>query len=136
MIDPFNQGKILTVDDCRLMLAERFSGTVVFRENLTQPLTAKQFLVRMLRNLKGIYRASDDQMKFFQMVQWILELAPNSPVELRERGLLYVDLGDTRRAARDLERYLELAGNPGDAEEIEVVLAEIRDKPPSGALAP
>jgi len=51
-------------------------------------------------------------MKAFQMLHWILTLDPGSMAELRERGLLYEALGNTDRAAEDLERYLELSPGP------------------------
>jgi len=42
----------------------------------------------------------------FRMVYWILALEPESPVELRERAMIYEAIGDPARAIKDWQLYI------------------------------
>jgi len=112
LIDPFNRGEILSEEECRTMVKGRLGEEKAFDTRLLNPARPKEILIRMLRNLKAIYLQTNNDMKAFQMLHWILTLDPGSMAELRERGLLYEALGNTDRAAEDLERYLELSPGP------------------------
>src|SRR5437867_6228522 len=54
-LDPFNRGEILTRDDCRNRLFERYGNSIEFNERLLARVTNRQILWRMLNNLKEIY---------------------------------------------------------------------------------
>jgi regulator of sirC expression with transglutaminase-like and TPR domain len=97
------------------MIRGRLGKEKAFDTRWLNPARPKEILIRMLRNLKAIYLQTNNDMKAFQMLHWILTLDPGSKAELRERGLLYEALGNTDRAAKDLERYLELS--PGEETE-------------------
>ena len=112
LIDPFNQGEILSEEECRTMVRRRLSEESAFDTRQLNPARRKDILIRMLRNLKAIYLQTNNDMKAFQMLHWILILDPDSSTELRERGLFYEALGNMDRAARDLERYLEHSPGP------------------------
>ncbi len=115
LIDPFNQGEIRSEEECRTMVRRRMGETNDFDTRQLNPAGPKEILIRMLRNLKAIYLENHNDMKAFQMLHWILTLDPGSGAELRERGLLYEALGNTDRAAKDLERYIALS--PGEETE-------------------
>ncbi|MCF8126913.1 MAG: tetratricopeptide repeat protein [Deltaproteobacteria bacterium] len=114
LIDPFNRGEILSEEECRTMVRRRLSESEAraFDTRQLNPARPKEILIRMLRNLKAIYLQTNNDMKAFQVLHWILILDPGSMAELRERGLLYEALGDTGRAVEDLERYLEHSPGP------------------------
>lgn len=111
LIDPFNRGAILSEEECRTMARRRPGAESAFDIRQLKPARPKEILIRMLRNLKAIYLKTRDDMKAFHILHWILTLDPGSTAELRERGLLYEALGNSDRAAEDLERYL--AHSPG-----------------------
>jgi regulator of sirC expression with transglutaminase-like and TPR domain len=115
LIDPFNQGEIRSEEECRTMARRRMGETSDFDTRQLNPARPKEILIRMLRNLKAIYLETHNDMKAFQMLHWILTLDPGSGAELRERGLFYEALGNTDRAAKDLERYIALS--PGEETE-------------------
>lgn len=115
LIDPFKQGEILSEEECRTMVRRRLGEESAFDTRQLSPARPKEILIRMLRNLKAIYLQTHNDMKAFQMLHWILTLDPGSKAELRERGLLYEALGNTDRAAEDLERYIALS--PGEETE-------------------
>ena len=112
LIDPFKQGEILSEEECRTMVSRRLGEESAFDTRQLSPARPKEILIRMLRNLKAIYLQTHNDMKAFQMLHWILTLDPGSKAELRERGLLYEALGNTDRAAEDLERYIALSPGP------------------------
>ena len=112
LIDPFKQGEILSEEECRTMVRRRLGEESAFDTRQLSPASPKEILIRMLRNLKAIYLQTHNDMKAFQMLHWILTLDPGSKAELRERGLLYEALGNTDRAAEDLERYIALSPGP------------------------
>ena len=128
LIDPFNQGKILSEEECRQMVMSRYGGERGFETRFLDPAGPKHILARMLRNLKAIYRHMDEELKAFQMIEWIVALDPNAPTELRERGLLYEAIGDFARAVRDLGKYLELSPMAEDEEMIRAKIEMLRDK--------
>ena len=105
-IDPFNQGEILSKEDC-LEIVRTYAGETVQSDlGWLQPIGRKALLARMLRNLKLIYARQENDVMLFKMVHWILKLQPDSPLELSERALLYENMGNPARAARDWELCL------------------------------
>jgi len=115
-VDPFNRGEILTEEECREMIQARYGLEAAADASWITPAAKKLILKRMLRNLKGIYRQLNQDLQAFEMLQWILAVDPDEPVELKERGLLYEAMGNNVFAVRDLERYLEVTPAAMDKE--------------------
>lgn len=76
----------------------------------------------MLRNLKTLYTEREDWARALRCADRLLLLEPDQPTELRDRGLLYLELGHYAGALRDLGRYLEGTPTPEDAEKIRRLL--------------
>jgi len=108
-IDPFNQGDILSEEECRIMVKGRLGEKKAFDTRWLIPAKPEEILIRMLRNLKAIYLDVGNDMKAFEMLHWILALDPDAADALQERGLLYEALGNNDRAIKDFERYLKLS---------------------------
>lgn len=121
-IDPFNRGEILTVDECLEIIRTHMGDTFAPDLHWLQPISRKELLTRMLRNLKLIYARQDDDVMLFKMLHWILTLQPEAPAELSERAMLYEAMGNPSRAARDWERYL---ANVGDHKSVTTIRARI-----------
>jgi regulator of sirC expression with transglutaminase-like and TPR domain len=121
-IDPFNQGQILSKDDC-LEIVRTYSGETAQPDlGWLQPIGRKALVARMLRNLKLIYARQENDVMLFKMVHWILKLQPDSPLELSERALLYEEMGNPTRAAIDWERCL---ANINDHQGVKKIRARI-----------
>jgi regulator of sirC expression with transglutaminase-like and TPR domain len=121
-IDPFNRGEILTVDEC-LEIIRTHSGDA-FSANLhwLQPISRKELLIRMLRNLKLIYARQDNDVMLFKMIHWILALQPEAVAELSERAMLYEAMGNPIQAVKDWERYI---ANVGDHKSVMIIRERI-----------
>jgi regulator of sirC expression with transglutaminase-like and TPR domain len=114
-VDAFNRGEILFEQDCKERLAQIYQQPVELQGNFIAPVSSRRFLTRMLTNLKIIYMNRQDLPKALSTVERILLLFPDAPVELRDRGLLYYQLGRWAEASQDLNIYLAMLPNAEDA---------------------
>ncbi len=107
IVDAFNDGAILTEQDCRALLA-RHDEKAPFHPNLLARASRRQVFVRMLVNLKRLYVQNRSFPQAHAVTDALLVLSPSSLAELRYRGLLSYHLHDYAAALRDLEKYLRL----------------------------
>lgn len=126
VMDPFNRGRPLNVDELRQRARPHF-GDDVPDEALMQilnPAPARAILVRMLRNLQALYSESGDWARAVRCIDRILMLLPDNAEALRDRGLGYSELGHRAGAHRDLGRYLQLNPEADDADAVRSRLVE------------
>ena len=126
VMDPFNRGRPLNVDELRQRARPHF-GDDVPDEALMQilnPAPARAILVRRLRNLQALYSESGDWARAVRCIDRILMLLPDNAEALRDRGLGYSELGHRAGAHRDLGRYLQLNPEAGDADAVRSRLVE------------
>jgi len=105
-IDAFEKGEILFSQDCQERLAQIYGRPMELLPQFIQPVSSHQFLVRLLTNLKHIYLSQSQWSKSLAAVERILIIDPNAVGELRDRGILYYQLGRWPEACQDLETYL------------------------------
>lgn len=125
-VDPFHQGEVLFPEDCRDRLTEVFGRPVDLRPEFLRTVTPRQFLARMLTNLKMIYIRQGDMNRTLAAIERILMLFPDAVVEMRDRGLLYYEKGRWDDAIPDLTKYLDAQPNAQDKSMIEHLLNTIR----------
>jgi len=119
IIDAFNLGRILTLEDCQELLDKFHSGAVLMNASLLQSMRKRAILTRMLYNLKGVYSQKEQHLKALSVVDKILLLNPSLPTEIRDRGLLYMQTGLFAKALADLETYIAHSIAPEDAPHIQ-----------------
>jgi regulator of sirC expression with transglutaminase-like and TPR domain len=119
LIDPFNQGRILTMRQCQELLDRVYGGNVSVQPAFLQPMSKRAIISRMLFNLKGIYYQKEEYQKALSVVERILILNPGVLSEIRDRGLLYMQTSLFAKALADLEHYLKNTSAPEDASYIE-----------------
>jgi len=124
-VDAFNRGDVLFEQDCEARLGQIYGHPVQLQPSFTAPVSSRQLLARMLTNLKLIYFNLNDLPKALAAVERILLLFPNVPTELRDRGLLYYQLGEPSKASQDLEMYLAMLPLAEDAEIISRLLEQL-----------
>jgi regulator of sirC expression with transglutaminase-like and TPR domain len=128
-IDPYNGGEVLSADECVARFKAASHGRAVEPRHLVG-VGPKQILARMLHNLKRIYLERNDDIRLWWVVDRLLLLEPGQPEELRDRGLISARLGAGVAAARDLEAYLQVAGDSPDAPQVREILANVRGRAP------
>jgi regulator of sirC expression with transglutaminase-like and TPR domain len=124
-VDPFHRGEILFEQDCAERLSQIYQQPVKLEAHFLETVSNHQILVRMLTNLKYIYLNGQRWEKTLQMIDLLLLLIPNHPIELRDRGLIYYRLRELDRARQDLGFYLALLPDARDADTIRQLLQEI-----------
>jgi regulator of sirC expression with transglutaminase-like and TPR domain len=128
VLDPFVRGASLGEEDLDQRLADVYGeGAVTIRANpaLLRAATRRETLVRMLANLKAIYAREGDLEQGLIVVNAILTLTPDSADDLRDRGLIYRQLGYAPAALADLRRYGALSDNGEEIAALAPVLAEL-----------
>jgi regulator of sirC expression with transglutaminase-like and TPR domain len=118
IIDPFNEGAILDLDEIRARLQQIYRQPVEVHPEMLKPVGARQILARMLRNLKNIYTQSADWPRVLSAVDRILILDPRSLEELLERGVLYERMECFGSALDDFQSFLSQAPEHPAAENV------------------
>ncbi len=80
-----------------------------------QDATPREFLARLLRNLKEIHLSSEDWPALLQVQERLVRLMPLVWQERRDRGLAFAELGMDAPALADLQAYLENCAGAEDA---------------------
>ena len=127
VMDPFNRGRPLDVDELRQRARVHLGGDVPDDEALSQilyPASNRAILVRMLRNLHGVYQERGDWERATRSADRVLRLLPDNPDALRDRGIGYLELGHLSGAREDLQRYLARHPRADDATDIRMRLIE------------
>lgn len=117
LIDPFN-GKIIDVDDCQERLDTTYGGQAPLTEAHLRPVSTREILARLLRNLKGVYAGVGLHRRALSVIERILLVAPDAVEERRDRGALLAQLGRYSEAVIDVQAYLKSAPNLPDAERV------------------
>ena len=128
ILDPFYRGRVLTIEDLEEILDRNFGDGVEFVPEYLNEATVEQLLTRLLRNLKNAYTQSyayDNAMKCTDM---ILGMQPESPEEIRDKGILEERLLRYDKALPLLNKYLELQPEADDADFILELIKSVREK--------
>ena len=118
LLDPFNQGRRLTMKDCQEILARTHGSSLSMQPAYLQGMEKPAIVSRMLFNLKGIYFQQDEHQQALAVVERILMLNPGMLSEIRDRGFLYMHTSLFSKALADLEHYLANAPAPDDAPQV------------------
>jgi len=130
LLDPFHGGTLLTADGAQELVSRVLGRPVTLQEEHFTPVTKRQFLTRMLNNLKAIYWRKECWAKVLPMVERLLALEPDALGEIRDRGTVLVNLRELTRGIADWECYLSQHPEAPDAETVRHHLRRVR-----GALA-
>jgi regulator of sirC expression with transglutaminase-like and TPR domain len=127
-LDPFNGGAVLTPAQATEVASKAVGRPVKLAEAHWAPCGKRQILVRMLRNLKGIYARSEDWARALAVVDRLLVLDAESPVHLRDRGTVLVRMRRLHEGAAAWERYLTRFPTAQDADGFREELRKVRQK--------
>jgi regulator of sirC expression with transglutaminase-like and TPR domain len=133
VLDPFAGGLPQSEDELRERL-KRVVPRAALQEvpvaelplaQFLEPASHRQILARLLRNLKGVYREKDRPERLLDVLNRMLIVAPDAPVELRDRGYVYERLECWRPALQDLAGYLEREPEAPDVHDVRAKLIEL-----------
>ena len=128
VLDPYNKGRPVSAEDLRERASPHLGGQAPDDQQLLQilaPATHRMILMRMLRNLKGLYSQAGDWERVARSADRLLKLSPDTAEAVRDRGLAYRELGYAKGAREDLARYLQLLPEADDVEAIRVALIDL-----------
>lgn len=125
VFDPFF-AQVLNEEQCARRLQAVLGKETTFDPQYLRAATAKEIVVRMLRNLKQIYLQAREYAPALGCSERILLVEPDLPPELRDRGLLYQHLECYAAAQADLERFLALAPDDDSADVVRETLIELQ----------
>lgn len=133
VMDPFNGGRPLGADELRERARPHLGGDVPDDNALLRildPATHRAILVRVLRNLHGVYVEREEWDRAARSADRVLKLMPDQPDALRDRGMAYLKMEYAPGARQDLARYLHLAPDAKDAADLREQLIELNAAKP------
>ena len=128
ILDPFNRGRLLDIDDLQEILDRSYGRSVKFIPDYLNEIEPEKILIRIARNLKNSYTQSFNYALAMRCINMILELIPDSPEEIRDKGIVQSRLLRNDLALRSLNKYLELAPDADDADYILDLIRSIKEK--------
>ncbi len=126
LLDPFHGGTLLTRDGAQDLVSRVLGRSVTLREEHFAPVTRRQLLGRMLANLKAIYWRRECWAKALPVMERLVALDPDAPEEMRDRGVVLINLGELAGGVADFERYLTRCPEAPDAKTIRDHLRRVR----------
>ena len=103
---------MLSEDECARRLREVTGQDLPWDAVYLGPITNRDFLTRLLRNLKGAYSRRQEPLRALTVLNLLVALPPAVAQERRDRGLIHYQLGNHQAALEDLRIYLA-ASPPG-----------------------
>ncbi len=128
ILDPYYDGRLLDIDDLQEILNENFRGELEFKPEFLDEVSSEQLLIRMVRNLKNSYIQSFVYDKALRCVNMALAIEPESPEDIRDKGILEQRLLNSEKALEYLNKYLEINPNADDVDFILELIRSIKTK--------
>jgi regulator of sirC expression with transglutaminase-like and TPR domain len=114
LIDPFDNGRVLTTKECQKLLDEVYGGGVRLREHHLRSHSKREILAKLLSHLKSVYLTHDNPEGALASVDRLLILDESDAYEVRDRAMLAMQTHRYAEALQSLERYLMLMPHAED----------------------
>ena len=127
VLDPYHKGRSVDAQELKMRARPHLGGNDIDDQQLLQiltPATNRAILMRMLRNLKGLYSEREAWDKALRCADRLVRLDPGQADEVRDRGMLYLKVGYGKGARNDLARYLQLKPDADDIDQVRASLIE------------
>jgi regulator of sirC expression with transglutaminase-like and TPR domain len=115
-VDTFHGGRLLSQEQCFQLAREVSQVELQPDPKWLAPVSKRDLLLRMLRNLSAAYASRGHTEKAIETLNLLIRANPGSADEYRQRGILEVQAGKNTAAKQDLARYVELSGSREDRE--------------------
>jgi regulator of sirC expression with transglutaminase-like and TPR domain len=128
-VDPFNGGRVVSVEDCAELVRASAGLTGVFDRQWLAPASTREIVVRMLNNLRNHYLQVENWSKAICIAERLHILQPASTRHLRDLGILHYRNGSYRKASQLLSEYVAREPDAPDADSVrqgrDLLLAEL-----------
>lgn len=126
-VDPFHGGILLSEDECAERLKQVTQGSLVWEPEFLEPVSSREFIARMLRNLKVVYLQRRNYERVLATIDRVIALQPEAAVEFRDRGVVNYRLGNYEDALEDLGAYVASGEGVSDGATVMRLIDQIRD---------
>lgn len=126
-IDPF-AGKLLDWHGCAALLQRAFGQRRALKPEFLAPVAPLQILYRMLSNLKRLHLDRDEFELALRYCDLLLQVAPESLADLRDRALVLEKLECWSLAVRDFERLVGLYPDHRIVPAVEEKITQLRQR--------
>lgn len=124
VVDVFH-GEVLQDEALTSLLRAAVGRDAVFSRAELRSINPHAFLVRLISNLKRHFALAGEFASALQCCERLLQLSPEDPEEIRDRGLVYEQLECWSAARADLSRFLELSPGHPSAADVRARLADV-----------
>ena len=124
-LDPFNQGKVISLVECASLVSASTGYQGPFQEDWLVPAKPTAILTRMLNNLRNLYIKSREWDLALRVIEQTSLLHPAMPELVRDRGIIYQHQGKLSLAIQQYERYLNLSPDAPDAPAMQSYLRSV-----------
>jgi regulator of sirC expression with transglutaminase-like and TPR domain len=124
-VDPFRGGILLTEQECADRVKQVTHGEVIWDRKYLSPIGNREFIARMVRNLKSAYLGQKDRWRALRMMDWLVVAQPGVMQERRDRGFVNYELGNYSEALDDLRAYFASSSSIGDGEVVRGLITRI-----------
>ena len=125
-IDAFDGGHLLTEQECKEQIRQLVKHRIKIHSQWFKPVSHRQFLARLLNNLKHIYLEKEQYEHTLAICHLMVALVPQAASERRDRGIIHLQLKHYAKALHDLTAYVELAPEAEDRYEMQAHIKTIR----------
>ena len=125
IIDPFRRGILLSEEECADSLRQVVGPNTPWKHEYLSPVSNRELIARMLRNLKGIYLNQKDYPRALRVLDRLVLIEPHTLQERRDRGVVHYQLKNFADALEDLEWYLDYNAATPDGG-VQRIVAELR----------
>ena len=105
-LDPFNRGLIMNKFEARGFVTKLLPKDHKWQESFLEPVSKKEIVSRIYRNLKHLYINGNELEKAYSVIDLLVSLQPDNFDEIRDRGILGVQLGLKSQSLADLKWYI------------------------------
>lgn len=127
-VDTFSGGVLLNEEECAALLKQSAGEGARLQERHLTPVTPREMLARLLRNLKAIYWEREDFGRCIVAIGGLMAVLPDRHEERRDRGVVHLKAGHHQESEADFAAYLEAAPNAEDARTVRNALSRLRNR--------
>jgi regulator of sirC expression with transglutaminase-like and TPR domain len=107
IIDPFEEGRRLDIDDCEKLVREATGVDVQLAADSLPAAPVGAVITRMLTNLKGCYLRMEEFRRAARVIRRLRQVSPEDWTQARDLGACYLHAGQAGKAIDAFELYLD-----------------------------